>query len=49
MFKKPIVHGIVSIVLFAIPLALASNVPILDLTVGGILNTLYHWLVMETA
>jgi hypothetical protein len=40
--KNPIVHGVVSVVLFAIPLVLSSNNPALTLTVGGILNAVYH-------
>jgi hypothetical protein len=42
---KSLIHGAVSVVLFAIPLVLSSNNPGLTLTVGGILNAIYHMLV----
>lgn len=42
--RLSIVHGLVSVVLFAIPLLLSSGQPVLTLTVGGILNVVYHFL-----
>jgi hypothetical protein len=44
-YLRSLVHGAVSVVLFAIPLALASHSPMLDLTLGGVLNMVYHFLV----
>lgn len=36
-----IIHWLASIVLFGIPMILASHSTILDLTVGGLLNAIY--------
>lgn len=44
---KSVLHGVVSVLLFAIPLALASHSPLLDLSVGGLLNAVYHFLVSK--
>lgn len=41
--KKSILHAVAAVVLFSIPVILASHSPILDLTVGGILNLGYQF------
>lgn len=38
-----IIHWIAAFVLFGIPLILATHAPVLDLTVGGVLNAVYLW------
>jgi hypothetical protein len=42
---KSIVHGLVSVALFAIPLVINLSAPWESLTVGGVLNAIYHYLV----
>jgi hypothetical protein len=42
---KSIVHGLVSAVLFAIPLVINLNAPWESLTIGAVLNAIYHYLV----
>lgn len=42
--KNKIIHWIAAVVLFGIPVILSTHSPILDLTVGGLLNGLYLWL-----
>jgi hypothetical protein len=43
--QKSIVHGVVSAVLFALPLVINLNAPWESLTIGGVLNAIYHYLV----
>ena len=43
-FKQSFLHGIVSVLLFAIPLVLAHAGAWQGLTIGGVLNLIYHWL-----
>lgn len=38
------VHAVVSVILFSIPVALASHSGLLDVTIGGILNAIYLYL-----
>jgi hypothetical protein len=40
MYNK-IVHAVMAVILFAIPVVLSSHSGVLDLTVGGILNAMY--------
>lgn len=41
MDKNKIIHLLASVVLFGIPLILASHSPALDVTLGGVLNAIY--------
>lgn len=36
-----IIHWVAAVVLFGIPLIISSHSPILDLTIGGVLNAVY--------
>lgn len=42
---KAIVHGLVSAVLFALPLVINLNAPWESLSIGAVLNAIYHYLV----
>lgn len=38
-----IVHWVASIILFGVPVLIASHSPFLDISIGAILNALYLW------
>jgi len=38
-----IIHWVVSLVLFGVPLIVATHSPLLDITIGAILNGIYLW------
>jgi hypothetical protein len=42
--KNPVIHGIVTAILFAIPLFLLNEPVIANLTIGGILTGAAEWL-----
>jgi len=46
---KSIIHGGVSIIAFIIPFILISHSPILDYTIGGVLNAIYHFVLLQKA
>lgn len=43
IFKNSVVHAVVGVAVFGLPLVIASHSPFLDLTLGGVLSLLYHW------
>lgn len=44
MFKNPVVHAILSFAIFAIPFGLSHFPAIADLTIGGVLTGLLHYI-----
>lgn len=45
VIKKSVIHGVTSVLLFGLPIILMSNAPWLNLTIGGVLNAMYHSIV----
>lgn len=43
--KTALLHGVVSFVLFAFPFVLNLASPYENVTIGAVLNALYHWVV----